>query len=108
MIFNSYKNIQAKLFPSIKRILNIYVYSDIVGLSPVGNSQVPIISFLSIKSKFQEIGHWVFNIPMFVRVTEQNIRTITMKILTEIGEEFFIQDDVITCRLNFRRRPYLV
>ena len=66
----------------------MYVYSDIVKLSPVGNSQVPIMGFLSIKSKFQESGNWVFNPPMYVSVREKNIKTITLKIFTETGEEF--------------------
>ena len=86
----------------------MYVYSDIVKLSPVGNSQVPIMGFLSITSKFQEMGHWVVNPPMYVRVRKTNIRTITIKISTENGEEFPIQDDVVTCRLNCRRRPFLI
>ena len=86
----------------------MYLYSDIVEQSPVGNSQVPIISFLPIKSNFQEIGHWVFNQPLYVKIREKNIRTITMKILTETGEELTINDNVVTCRLNFRRRPFLV
>ena len=60
IIFNSNKYIQAKLPPSIKRISNMYVYSDIVELSPVGNSQIPIMGFLLIKSNFQENGLWVF------------------------------------------------
>ena len=100
--------VQAKLPPSIQRISNMYVYSDIVELSPVGNSQVPIMGFLPIKSNFQENGHSVFKPPMYVRVREKNIRTVTMKISTETGEEFPIHDDVVTCRLNFRRRPFLV
>ena len=86
----------------------MYVYSDIVELSPVSNSQVPIMGFLPIKSNFQENGHWVFNPTLYVRVREKNIRTITMKISTETGEEFPIHDDVVTCRLNFCRRPFLV
>ena len=86
----------------------MYVYSDIVELSSVGNSQVPIIGFLPIKSNFQENGNWVFNPPLYVRVREKNIRTITIKISTETGEEFSIHDDVVTCRLNFRRRPFLI
>ena len=53
MIFNSNKYIQAKLPPSIKKISNMCVYSDIVELSPAGNSQVPIMGFLPIKSNFQ-------------------------------------------------------
>ena len=44
---------------------------------------------------------------MYVRVRENNIRTITIQIFTETGEEFPIQDDVVTCRLNFSCRPFL-
>ena len=48
MIFESNKYIQLNLFPSIKRISTMYLYSHIVELSLVGNSQVPIIIFLLI------------------------------------------------------------
>ena len=86
----------------------MYVYSDIVERFPVGNSQIPIMGVFPIKSNFQENGHWVFNPLLYVKVRKKNIRTITMKILTETGEEFPIHDDVVTCRLNFRRLPFLV
>ena len=79
----------------------MYMYSDIVKLSPVSNIQVPIMGFYPIHSKCQESGHWVFNPPMYVRVRETNIRFITIKIFTETVQEFPIQDDVIICRLNF-------
>ena len=86
----------------------MYVYSNIVKLSPVGNSQVAIMGFFPITSKFQKINHKVFNPPMSVRVRENNISTITIQISTETSEEFPIQNDVVTCRLNFRRWPFLV
>ena len=108
MIIPEYRTIQADLPPSLKQITNMYMYSDIVELSPVGNSQVPIMGFLPIKSRFQENGHLVFNPPLYVRLRQKNINTITMKILTDTGDEFPIQDDLVTCRLNFRRRPFLV
>ena len=57
MVFGANMYVQAKLPPSIQRISNMYVYSDIVKLSPVGNSQVPIMGFLAIKRNFQENGH---------------------------------------------------
>ena len=43
MIVDLNKYIKAKLFPSINKISNMYVYSDIIEQSPVVNSQVPII-----------------------------------------------------------------
>ena len=99
---------QAKFPPSLKRITNMYVYSDIVELSPVSNSQVPIMGILPIRSSFQETGHWVFNPPLYVRVKEKNITTIRIKICTKPGKEFTILDGLVTCRLHFRRRPFLV
>ena len=107
IVFNANNYLQAKLPPSITRISSMYVYSDIVEQSPVGNSQVPIMGFLPIKSNLQEIGHWVFNPPLYVRVRKKNITSITMKISTETGEDFPIQDGCVTCHLNFRRRPFL-
>ena len=84
------------------------MYSNIVEISPVGNSQVLVMGFLEIKNNFQKNGHWVFNPFLFFRVREKNIRTITMKISTKTGEEFPIDDYVVTCRFNFRRRPFVV
>ena len=69
----------------------MYVYLDIVELSPVGNSQVSKMGFLLIKSKFQESGHWVFNPPMHVKSREKNIRTITIKIFTDLVKSFLFK-----------------
>ena len=85
----------------------MYVYSDIVEQSPVGNSQVPIMGFFPIKTNFQEAGHWVFNPQLYVKVREKNLTSITLKISTETGEDFPIQNGCVTCRLNFRRQPFL-
>ena len=45
---------------------------------------------------------------MFVRVTEINITTITIKADTKTVVKLSINDDVFTYRFNFRRRPVLV
>ena len=84
MIFDENKGLTAKLSSSLKRISNMFVYSDIVELSYVGNNQVQLIGFFPIKSDFMDNGHWVFNPPLYVRVKETNINTITMKISIEI------------------------
>ena len=61
IIFQPNKYVQAKLPLSLKRISNMYVYSDIIELFHLSNTQIPIMSFLPITSHFQENGHWVFN-----------------------------------------------
>ena len=85
----------------------MYVYSDIVELSHVGYSQIPIMVFFSITTYFQENGHWVFNPPLYVKVKEQIINSITIKICTGTGVNFPIEDGEVICRLHFHRRPLL-
>ena len=63
----------------------MYVYADIVKLFPVSNSQIPIMDLFQIKSKFQEMGNWELNLPLYVRVWEINITTITIKIFAKTG-----------------------
>ena len=72
MVFGANIGVHAKLPFSFKTISNMYVYSDIVELSPVGNSQVLIMGFFPIKSKLKN-GNWVFNPSLYVRVREKNI-----------------------------------
>ena len=43
MIFEPNTYVQAKFPSSLKRISNMYLYSDIVELAHFGNSQIPII-----------------------------------------------------------------
>ena len=49
----------------------MYVYSDIVELSQVGNSQIPIIRFLPITTHFKENGHWVLYPNLYVNVKKR-------------------------------------
>ena len=66
------------------------------------------MGFPPIKIKFHKMGNWLFNPPLYVKVKEINITTITMKISTETGDEFPIKDNVVICNLHFRPRPFLV
>ena len=63
----------------------MYVYLNIVELSPVNNSQEHVMMFVPITSNFQEKGHLVCNPPLYVRVREKNIITITVKFLNKTG-----------------------
>ena len=90
IVFNSNIYNQPKLPPSIHRISNMYVYSDIVELSPVSNSQVLIMGVFQLKSNFQEMDHRVFNFPLYVRVRKNNMITSTMKNCSETSKEFII------------------
>ena len=52
LIFTENEYIQAKLPPLLKHTSNMHVYTDIAELSAVGNSQVPIMGYLPVKTNF--------------------------------------------------------
>ena len=79
------------------------VYSDIVELSLVGDTQAPILGSLPIQSEFGDQVYWSFNPPYYVRLREKHISTITIQLCDDTGELFPIADGKVFSRLNFRR-----
>ena len=55
MVFDENERVDALLPPLIKRITSMWVYTDIIELSAVGDIQAPFIGYVSIQSKFDEI-----------------------------------------------------
>ena len=97
------KRLVSELTAHIKRLTSIFVYSDIVELSLVGDSQSALLGYCPIQSKFGDQGYWCFNPPYYVRVREKYINSITIELCTDTGEIFPIEDGKVNCRLNFRR-----
>ena len=97
------KPVVSELTSHIKRLTSIFVYSDVVELSLVGDSQSALLGYCPIQSKFGDQGYWCFNPPYYVRVREKNFNTITIELSTDTGEMFPIEDGKVYCRLNFRR-----
>ena len=81
----------------------MFVYSDIVELSLVGDTQAALLGSLPIQSQFGEQAFWSFNPPYYVRLREKHITTITIQLCDDTGEAFPIEDVKVMCRLNFRR-----
>ena len=79
------------------------MYSDIVELSLVGDTQAPLLGFLPIQSKFGDQAYWSFNLPYYVRLREKHVTTIKIQLCDDTGEEFPITDGRVLCRLNIRR-----
>ena len=92
--------------PALKRITNMFIYSDIVELTATGDTQAATLGFLPLQSKFNETGYWSFNPPYFTRVKEKFIPRITIKLCTETGEPFPIVDGRVILHLFFRRIPF--
>lgn len=97
------KPLTSELTALIKRLTSMFVYSDIVELSLVGDSQSALLGYCPIHSNFGDQGYWCFNPPYYVRVRERCINSIKIELCTDTGELFPIEDGKVNCRLNFRR-----
>ena len=103
IVFEANRPINADLTPQLKRLSSMFVYSDIVELSLVGDTQAASLGFLPIQSKFGDQAYWSFNPPYKVRLHEKHVTTITIQLCDDTGEEFPIADGKVLCGLNFRR-----
>ena len=78
ILFNANDELKTQMSPELKRITTMLVYSDIVELSLVGDTQAPHLGALHIKSKFGDQAYWSFNPPYYVRLREKHISTISI------------------------------
>ena len=103
MVFDASEMVVSEQAPQLKWATSMFVYSDIVELSLVGDTQAASLGFLPIQSKFGAQAYWSFNPPYYVRLREKHITTITIQLCDDTGEAFPIAKGKVLCRLNFRR-----
>ena len=95
--------VEANLPPILGRINEIFVYTDIIDTVLVGNSQVPMLGYFPVQSKWGDQAYWNFNPPYYVRVKDKNISTISIRLCDKTGETINFEFGDVSCRLNFRR-----
>lgn len=81
----------------------VFVYSDIVEQSLIGESQGNILGYFPIKAKYGDAGYWCFNPPYDYKVIKQCIDTISIKLTGVNGKLFPFKNGQIIIRLRFER-----
>ena len=61
-------------------ITNIFVYTDFIEYVIVGNSQTPLLGYLPVQSTWGNVADWKLNTAYYVRVEEQNIGSLSLKL----------------------------
>ena len=103
IIIESDGTVEANLPTILKWINEIFVYTDIIDTVVVGNSQVPMLRYFPVQSKWGDQAYWNFNLPYYVRVKDKNIKTISIRRCDKTGETINFESGDVICRLNFRR-----
>ena len=88
---------------NLRTLDNVFVYTDIIEQSLIGESQANLLGCFPIKSHFGETGYWCFNPPYDYKVIKNFIDTISIK-LTRMNEELFpFKNGQIIIHLLFKR-----
>ena len=96
--------IEAKDPIVLRSITNMFIYSDIVEDSLVGDTQQCLLGFLPVMTKQGDQGYWCFNPPTYQLVTcNKKIEDINVQLKRDNNEPIPITDGKVICRLNFKR-----
>ena len=72
--------------PKLARLKEIFVYSDIIDTVLIGNTQAPMLKYFPIQTKWGDQSYWNFNPPYYVKVNQNLIRSILIRLCNEQGE----------------------
>lgn len=85
-------------------VVSLYVYSDLVEHTIVGNTVAPLLRAVAIQSNFGDIVDKIFQMPHYVPVLKKDFDTIEIEIKTDQNRVVDIQFGKTIVKLHFRRR----
>ena len=88
---------------NLRTLDNVFVYTDIIEQSLIGENQANLLGYFPIKSNFGETRYWCFNPPYDYKVIKNFIDTISIKLNRMNGELFPFKNGKIIIRLLFKR-----
>ena len=93
------------LVPSLKeKIVNLYVYTDLVEPHPVGDTQANLLRIVPIKEENeQQIVSEEFTVPLYFGLSRLHFNTVTVLITDDNGNEVPFEDASVQVTLHFDR-----
>ena len=88
---------------NLRTLDNVFIYSDIIEQTLIGECQANTLGYFPIKSNFGETGYWCFNPPYDYKVIKGDFDTISIKLTQINGELFPFKNGKIIIRLLFKR-----
>ena len=88
---------------NLRTLDNVFIYTDIIEQTLIGESQANTLGYFPIKSNFGETGYWCFNPPYDYKVIKGDVDTISIKLTQMNGELFPFKNGKIIIRLLFKR-----
>jgi hypothetical protein len=93
--------------PKLDVLHSMYVYSDVIERQPVGDTDAPLLGIVPVgDAQPGHRVHYPFNPLSYLPVSQCNIKTIHVELVTEHGDPvpFASASDNVVCGLRFRRK----
>lgn len=102
----SMKTVKSSFPPSLGTDLyNLYVYSNIVKETLVGDSLVPLLRTVSVRGRNGDYITKTFETPHYLPLASDFIQHIEIKITDDLGENIKFRFGKVIVKLHFRRKP---
>ena len=93
--------------PTIINVVDVlYVYSDVVSSSLVGDAIVPLLRMVPVVGRRGGMSHVEYINPVYYPVVKQNFSTIEIYITDSAGRKIHFRQGGTTIMLHFRRKKY--
>jgi hypothetical protein len=86
----------------------IYVYSDIVSYSSVGDTKVPLLRVIDTQGSYGQMVSTTFTHPHYVPLARNDLETIDIHINQELGRSVPFEFGKAVVTLHFRRQNKLI
>ena len=86
-----------------ERVLNLYVYADIVEPHPAGDTQANLLRIVPVKDKEGRMVSEELATPLYLRLSRSNFNTVTIFITDDNGNEVPFEDATVQVTLHFDR-----
>ena len=89
-------------------IFFLFVYSDIVSYSVVGNTKAPLLRVCDTEGEYGHTAKAIFNHPYYVPIARNDFDTVDININTELGVPVPLEFGKSVVILHFRRKNKLL
>ena len=88
---------------NLRTLDNVFVYTDIIEKSLIGESQANLLGYFLIESHIRDTRYWCFNPPYDYKVIKNFIDTIFIKLTCMNEERFLFKNGQSIIRLLFKQ-----
>ena len=105
---NVHKIIEANTTSHIdERIHSLYIYTDVIENTHVGDTESPLLRNVEIEGRFGEVIHHSYAMPNYVPLRKKSFDSIEIDIKDVFGNPVSFENGTVVVTLHFRSASYL-